>query len=115
MDLNKLPDDMERQAILERLGWIFTRVRATEFLRDAERAMLPVYEKLEMLEIAPSPAMLHRSDSNSASPKIEANEGGGPLLVKDPEHSEPEFITPDDLIARVTRRAEELRQAWAMS
>jgi len=114
VDLNRLPDDMETQAILERLGWIFTRVRATEFLRDAERAMQPVYEKLEMLEITPSPAMLHRSDSNGASPKIETNEAGL-LIVKDSEHSEPEFVAPDDLIARVTRRAEELRQAWAMS
>jgi very-short-patch-repair endonuclease len=115
MDLTKLPDDMERQAILERLGWIFTRVRASEFLRDAERAMLPVYEKLEMLEITPNPAMLHRSNSKGASPKIEANEEGELLIAKDSEHSEPEFIAPDDLIARVTRRAEELRQAWVMS
>jgi len=105
-------DDMERQAILERLGWVFTRVRATEFLRDAERAMQPVFEKLEMLEIEPSQSKLHRADSNGVSPKIDAN-GAEELLVTN--GSEPEFIVPDDLIARVTRRADELRKEWAIS
>jgi very-short-patch-repair endonuclease len=114
MDLNKLPDDMERQAILERLGWIFTRVRASEFLRDAERAMLPVYEKLEMLEITPSQAMLHPANSNGASTKTVTTEAGGPLVTDGSEASEPEFIAPDDLVARVTRRADELRKAWKL-
>jgi len=112
MDLDKLPEDMERQAILERLGWVFTRVRATEFLRDAERAMQPVFEKLEMLEIEPSQSKLHRADSNGVSPKIDANEAEELLVTNG---SEPEFIVPDDLIARVTRRADELRKEWAIS
>src|SRR5260370_22492470 len=52
--LEKLPEDMDRQSVLERMGWIFTRIRSTEFLRNPDRAMQPVFEKLQMLEIAPT-------------------------------------------------------------
>ncbi len=114
MDLKKLPNEMERQAILERLGWIFTHIRATEFLRNADRAMQPVFEKLEMLEIAPNQTMLQRCDSNGASREAEATEAaGGPLVAIDSEHPELESIAPDDLVARVIHRADELRQEWA--
>jgi very-short-patch-repair endonuclease len=51
--LEKLPEDLDRQSVLERMGWIFTRIRGTEFLRNPERAMKPVLEKLQMLEISP--------------------------------------------------------------
>jgi very-short-patch-repair endonuclease len=51
--LDKLGEDMERQAILERMGWIFTRIRGSEFFRDADHALAPVFAKLDSLEIAP--------------------------------------------------------------
>jgi very-short-patch-repair endonuclease len=31
--IEKIPEDMERQAILERLGWKFVRLRGSEFFR----------------------------------------------------------------------------------
>src|SRR5438876_634410 len=52
--LEKLPQDMDRQAVLERMGVIFARIRGTEFFRNPERAMKPVYEKLQQLEISPN-------------------------------------------------------------
>jgi very-short-patch-repair endonuclease len=84
--LEKIPEDMDRQSVLERMGWIFTRIRGTEFLRNPDRAMKQVFEKLELLEISP------------ANPKKEPTK-----LVK----------PSTDLIERVIRRAEELRRAWA--
>ena len=48
-----LGEDMERQSILERMGWVFSRVRGSEFFRDADRALAPVFAKLESLEIFP--------------------------------------------------------------
>jgi very-short-patch-repair endonuclease len=81
--LEKLPDDMVRQSVLERMGWIFTRIRSTEFFRHPERAMKPVFEKLESLEISPTKA---KQEPPSAS---------------------------SNLIDRVVRRAEELRNSWA--
>jgi very-short-patch-repair endonuclease len=84
--LEKLPEDMERQAVLERMGWIFTRIRSSEFLRNPARAMKPVFEKLQMLEI--------------------------PLAGNSAE-SEPAASVSHDVIDRVIRRAEELRKNWS--
>src|SRR5471030_616401 len=51
--IEKLADDMARQAILERLGWTFSRIRGSAFFRDEEEAMRPVFERLDELGIAP--------------------------------------------------------------
>src|SRR5260370_12640585 len=57
--LEKLPEDMDRQSVLERMGWIFTRIRGTEFFRNPDRAMKPFFEKLHILEIHPTGAPSH--------------------------------------------------------
>ncbi|MGH9428426.1 MAG: DUF559 domain-containing protein, partial [Terriglobia bacterium] len=51
--IEKLPEDMARQAVLERTGWRFARVRGSHFFRDPDGAMRPVLERLVQLEIAP--------------------------------------------------------------
>src|SRR5215468_8124804 len=83
--LERLPADMERQAVLERMGWIFTRIRSSEFLRNPSRAMKPVFEKLQMLEIPPAGKSAEAEDTKKIS---------------------------QDVIDRVIRRAEELRKLW---
>lgn len=55
--MEKIPEDMERQAILERLGWKFIRIRGSEFFRNPEKAMEPVFARLERLGIRPEGAM----------------------------------------------------------
>jgi len=84
--LEKLPEDMDRQSVLERMGWIFTRIRCTEFFRNPERAMKPVFEKLQLLEISPDGAAPDVPQAKRASA---------------------------DLIDRIIRRAEELQRNWA--
>lgn len=49
----RLEEDLERQAILERLGWKFVRIRSSLFFRDEERALLPVFQRLHDLGIKP--------------------------------------------------------------
>jgi len=83
--LEKLPEDMDRQSVLERMGWIFTRIRSSEFLRNPARAMRPVFEKLETLEIPPD------NDSTQADASEASHE----------------------VIDRVMRRAEELLRNWS--
>ncbi len=83
--LESLAEDMERQSVLERMGWIFTRIRATEFFRNPDRAMKPILEKLELLQIFPK----------STKPV-----GPGKQLGS------------TDLVDRLIRRAEELRSSW---
>jgi very-short-patch-repair endonuclease len=86
--LEKLADDMERQATLERMGWVFSRIRGTEFFRDPEQAIRPVFEKLQTLEI---PA-------------------AGNVLK---DHERP--LEARGLVDQVIRRSEELRTAWTNS
>jgi very-short-patch-repair endonuclease len=52
---DKVAEDMARQALLERLGWRFARIRGTTFYRDVTRqnAMRPVMEKLAQAGILP--------------------------------------------------------------
>jgi hypothetical protein len=66
------------------MGWIFVRIRGTEFFRNPGRAMQPVFDKLRLLEISP----------------------------RGPEIS-PVAVVSVDLISRVIGRAEELRRLWA--
>jgi very-short-patch-repair endonuclease len=82
--LEKLRDDLERQSMLERLGWTFARVRGSIFLRDPDRAMSPVFDKLRSMDI---PA-------------------DGPAW--DGAHG------ADELTERVIRRAGNLREEWSV-
>lgn len=45
--------DMERQRILERVGWEFWRVRGSEFYRDPEKALQPLWKRLDEMRIFP--------------------------------------------------------------
>lgn len=50
---SQVRNDMERQTILERLGWRFIRIRGSEFFRDSEGTMNRVYSELEKYNIHP--------------------------------------------------------------
>lgn len=54
--LEKIPEDMERQAVLERLGWKFIRIRGSEFFRAPDKAMELVFTRLANLGIEPEGA-----------------------------------------------------------
>jgi very-short-patch-repair endonuclease len=84
--LEKLQEDMDRQSVLERMGWVFTRIRGTEFLRNPDRALKLVLEKLQLLEISPETAKPDSARKATPSP---------------------------GLIDRVVSRAEELRASWS--
>jgi len=50
---DKLMEDMSRQAILERLGWRFIRIRGSEFFRNEITSMENVINKLNNMGIYP--------------------------------------------------------------
>jgi very-short-patch-repair endonuclease len=81
----KMEEDMARQAILERLGWRFVRIRGSQFFRDPQSAMAPVFSRLEDLEIP--------------AEGIDGSEGNV-------------SASGDDIKARIIRRAAELRDQW---
>jgi very-short-patch-repair endonuclease len=47
----KLADDIQRQLVLERLGWRFIRVRGSEYFRDPAKAMTRIISELEAFGI----------------------------------------------------------------
>jgi len=75
--------DLERQAILERLGWIFVRIRGSVFFRDPDLAMAPLWARLGQLGIEPL--------------------GNNDFVAPDP-------VAP--LLEKVRRTAEQIRQSW---
>src|SRR5262249_1895415 len=79
----ELQRDMERQAVLERLGWTFVRIRGSLFFRDPEEAMAPVFAKLDHFDIEQLGTAGEASVSES-----------------------------DILVERIRRKAESLREQW---
>ena len=53
---DKIREDMERQTILERLGWKFIRIRGSEYYRDPDKAMERVVAELTDDGIEPEEA-----------------------------------------------------------
>lgn len=49
----KVREDMERQTILERLGWRFIRIRGSEYFRNPEKTMDRVIKELDAFGINP--------------------------------------------------------------
>jgi len=80
----KLQEDLERESILIRCGLTFERIRGSLFFRDEDRAMEPVFRRLEALGIAPE----LNTRPTSTMPKR------------------------DEIVERVIRRAQEFRNLW---
>lgn len=76
--------DMQRQAVLERLGWTFIRLRGSEYYIDKKAAMKRVINDLHELGIYPQSTRAEETHEN------------------------------DDLIVRVKRRANELQNEWML-
>ncbi|MCB9026378.1 MAG: AAA family ATPase [Bdellovibrionaceae bacterium] len=63
----KLYDDIQRQMVLERLGWTFIRIRGSEYYRSPAKAMKRVISELEDLGIerlGPSTVINNEQDSD---------------------------------------------------
>ena len=58
----KLGEDMARQAILERLGWRFVRIRGSQFFRNPDIAIEPVFTRLRALDIPPEGSIIQNTD-----------------------------------------------------
>ncbi len=81
-----LQHDLERQALLERLGWRFVRIRGGEFFRDPDRAMQPLFKRLAEMGISQAATMSSGAEA------------------QDPAAAE--------LLERVRHRAGEIRASW---
>ncbi|NLM20940.1 MAG: DUF559 domain-containing protein [Peptococcaceae bacterium] len=62
----KVREDMERQAILERIGWRFIRIRGSEYFRDPEKTMERVKRELNEYGIYPESVLNEPSEQPSS-------------------------------------------------
>lgn len=60
----KIREDMERQTILERLGWRFIRIRGSEYYRNPESTMERVISELGDYGIEPEAKLLTKEESS---------------------------------------------------
>jgi len=70
----KIPEDMARQAVLERAGWRFIRIRGTRFFGDPDSTMAWVFAELERLGVArlsgDTPAAIHAPESDDLKERV---------------------------------------------
>lgn len=61
----KIKEDMQRQAILERIGWRFIRIRGSQFFKNPEATMNQVFEELESYKIYPESININNEERTS--------------------------------------------------
>ena len=87
--MESVEEEMARQQMLRRLGWVFIRVRGSEFFQDRDRAMKKLQRRLQEVEITPV------GPATELAPKVKG--------ARDDE---------EPLHKRVIRRAELIRNRW---
>ena len=60
----KIREDMERQTILERIGWDFIRIRGSEYYRNKEKTIDRVINELKSNGIEPEQSFLATEENN---------------------------------------------------
>lgn len=63
----QIPEDLARQAVLERAGWRFVRLRGTRFFRDPDESMAWVFEELARFGVEPVGAEAGLADPTDPS------------------------------------------------
>jgi very-short-patch-repair endonuclease len=96
-----LAEGTARQAVLERLGWPFVRVRGSAFYRDPEAALRRVFDRLAELGIAP---MKEAEEPEDEAPAEKTLIQELELLREQPVASAPASSEPPQKTVRKTRR-----------
>ena len=74
---DKIREDMERQTILERLGWRFIRIRGSEYYRNPEKTMERVITALTDAGIEPEDSGIHQDAAGRDTGTIAACKAAG--------------------------------------
>lgn len=84
-------NDMERQTILERIGWTFIRIRGSEYFRQPDKTIERVVGELESLGIQPEATEEISSDTSSGTELLERVKHRAELFLH------PELEEEDDI------------------
>ena len=99
--LDRYEQDMARQRDLERAGWHFARIRGSDFYRDREKAMEPVWAELDRLGIRPGGV-----DDSAAAPPPPKSRGSQRRTEADrdqPSDGQPPSPELVEVVPTVTR------------
>lgn len=88
---DKIREDMERQTILERLGWRFIRIRGSEYYRAPEQTMERVIRELSKQGITPERISAEHEDSG------QVNAGRNTELLQRVKQRAQEFLSEEDV------------------
>ena len=96
--------DRNRQAILERLGWTFHRIRGSAYYRDPDTALTSLWDRLEALgirpvdapDLSPPPVVVGVAVEETAAPAddIQGSASQRPDQPYVPRHSSGHLISP---------------------
>ena len=102
----KILEDMQRQAILERIGWRFIRIRGSQYFKNPDETMRNVITKLEELKIYPE--ALNNNEETRTSELLEKVEVlSKKYLESIQQNKETEINYNDILYALDTNKQEE--------
>ena len=102
---DRYEQDMARQRDLERAGWQFARIRGSDFYRDREEAMEPVWAELDRLGIRPGGI-----DDSAAAPPPPMSRGSERRTEADldkPSDGQPPSPELVEVVPTVTRPPDE--------
>lgn len=91
----KIREDMERQTILERLGWRFIRLRGGEYYRNPEKAIQRVCDKMTEYEIYPERCQEEQQKEERSSELLERVKAGAFHILEEWEKQEKEKPAPE--------------------
>lgn len=78
----KIREDMERQTILERLGWRFIRIRGSEYYRNPEKTIEKVIKELQEYEIYPESSNIVFDNKNRNSELLQRVKSRAEVILK---------------------------------
>jgi len=104
---DKVEEDLARQALLERLGWRFARIRGSVFYRDKslnrENAMRQVFERLQQMGIFPEADIdsSNSTDGNNSHQQLESLKRRAAELLHEWKNINPTSITEQSLPTKI--------------
>ena len=102
---DRYEQDMARQRDLERAGWQFARIRGSDFYRDREEAMEPVWAELDRLGIRPGG--IDDSAAAPPPPKSRGSERRTEADLDKPSDGQPPSSELVEVVPMVTRPPDE--------
>lgn len=93
-----IKNDMERQTILERIGWKFIRIRGSRFFRNPDKTMLEIYDELSQKGIYPEDSISEEDKNKIETEILEKIKHRAQILLEHWDKPEDDILVDKELI-----------------